>query len=150
MTEEESRIVDQMIDDMFGEKPKPETPKVRRAVCARCGAEFETTRPSAKLCQACRSAAKKANAMGARGRAEKQAAPPPDPKPEQVPDPKPEQVPEIKTPVTLTLGAFRRLLDGVPEDAALRIDGNPVRTVFVERFYDLEHGTERYSVELDL
>lgn len=142
MTEEESRIVDQMIDDMFGEKPKPETPKVRRAVCARCGAEFETTRPSAKLCQACRNAAKKANAMGARGRAEKQAAP--------AADPKPEQEPEIRTPVTLTVGVFRRLLDGVPEDAELRIDGNPVRTVFVEHYYDLEHGTERYSVELDL
>lgn len=68
----------------------------------------------------------------------------PDPKPEQVPDPK--AIP----PYTLTVGVFRRLLDGVPEDAALRIDGNPVRTVFVEHYYDLEHGTERYSVELDL
>lgn len=136
MTEYADEMIDQMIDGIFETKDEPVF------VCRQCGKRFRSDKKAPTLCPDCLAEALR---KGGRKSAEKfKAKAKPDPKPEQVPDPK--AIP----PYTLTVGVFRRLLDGVPEDAALRIDGNPVRTVFVEHFYDLEHGAERYSVELDL
>lgn len=142
MTEYADEMIDQMIDGIFETKDEPVF------VCRQCGKRFHSDKKAPTLCPDCLAEALR---KGGRKSAEKfKAKAKPAPKADPPPDPKPEQVPEIRTPVTLTVGVFRRLLDGVPEDAALRIDGNPVRTVFVEHYYDLEHGTERYSVELDL
>lgn len=52
-------------------------------------------------------------------------------------------------PATLTLGGLRRLLEGQGlDDAEITIDGQPVRSVFVTHYYDLQNGTENYRVDL--
>ena len=127
----EQEDIEKMVEDILDAGKKRD---VRRAVCTRCGQEFETTRPSAKLCQACRNAAKRANASGARKKTEvtdlcpetlpaEYAAEPKEndlsPDPPQVPEAEPEPEPKW-----LTVQNLLELLTRVPEPERTRVELN--------------------------
>ena len=115
--ENEGEFIERRLDEIFDEKPeKPDPPKIRHAVCARCGAAFETTRPSAKLCQACRSAAKRANALKGgleKHRAEPAPAPEPEAAPQEdaAPEPAPMQEPALMPERELEYLTVRKLME---------------------------------------
>ena len=158
--ENEGEFIERRLDEIFDEKPKkPEPPKIRHAVCARCGEAFETTRPSAKLCRSCLSAARRANGLKA-GLAKRRAAPEPEAAPQEdaAPERAPEAIPEKAEPVpaapealpekgkVLTLGLLRRLLDEVDDSAVVFVEDHPVSVFFVEHSYDLEAGEDALRV----
>lgn len=112
--ENEGEFIERRLDEIFDEKPKkPEPQKIRHAVCARCGAAFETTRPSAKLCRSCLSAARRANGLKS-GLAKHRAAPEPEAAPQE--DAAPERAPMPKRePEYLTVRKLMELLTHVPD-----------------------------------
>ena len=117
--ENEGEFIERRLDEIFDEKPKkPDAPKLRHAVCTRCGAAFETTRPSAKLCRSCLSAARRVGGQKG-GQAKRRTEPAPDPVPEipiEEAAPEPVSMPEPeREPEYLTVRKLMELLAHVPD-----------------------------------